>query len=167
MKQAAFSACTRLHCTRTTKPYGFRKGRLYFNTVFQHRTTERSHKNKAALLTKMPRSLWPVEAPEPQPGSPAPGRFDRPLVVSEAAPCSRRATGHCLRSPISQCPGATGLNEKKGAALPPPPRQRPAARRGASRVLPPTWVELGPYRFSPRGTAAPSQEQPAETALQH
>jgi hypothetical protein len=95
---------TRLHCTRATQPHGFRKRHLYFNTVFQHKTTERSqkikplcqqkscdpyqallyayntavwlstkaalfyryffntkqprgHKNKAALSTKMPRSV--------------------------------------------------------------------------------------------------------------
>jgi len=77
LKQAAFSACTRLHCTRATKPCGFRKGRLNFNTVFQHRTTERSHKNKAALLTKMPRSLIFVACR----GARAPARVPRPWAL--------------------------------------------------------------------------------------
>jgi hypothetical protein len=45
----------RLDCTRTTQPHGFRQRRLYFTAVFQHKTTERSQKNKAALSTKKPR----------------------------------------------------------------------------------------------------------------
>ena len=88
-------------------------------------------------------------APEPQPGSPAPGRFDRPLVVSEAAPCSRRAPGHCLRSPISQCPGATGLNEKKGAALPP----TTATPRSTARRQPRCATHVGCIGAQPEFTA--------------
>ena len=48
--------------------------------------------------------FWPMEAPEPQPGPPAPAQSDRPLVVSEAAPCSGWAPGHCFRAPISLGP---------------------------------------------------------------
>ena len=40
------------HCTRTTKPYGFRKRRLCFSAVFQHNTTERSQDIKLPAETK-------------------------------------------------------------------------------------------------------------------
>ena len=79
---------------------------------------------------------WPLWAQVT--GSPTPRCLDRPLVVSEAAPGPRRSPERCLRAPISKCLGATGDNEKNGAALP-PPRQHPAAWRGASRVWAPTW----------------------------
>jgi hypothetical protein len=96
--------------------------------------------------------LWTVPRAR-GPGPPTPRRLDRPLVASEAAPGPRRTPGHCLRASISkQCPGTTGCNENK--ALPFPRtgnRQRPAARRGASRVWPPKWGVLGPC-FAPTPT---------------
>ena len=61
--------------------------------------------------------LWPVPGAR-GPGPPTPRRLDRPLVASEAAPGPRRTPGHCLRAPISQCPGATGHNENKALPFP-------------------------------------------------
>jgi hypothetical protein len=47
---------TRLDCTRATQPYGFRQRRLYFTAIFNTKQP-RSHKNEAALSTKMSRSV--------------------------------------------------------------------------------------------------------------
>jgi hypothetical protein len=58
--------------------------------------------------------LWPV------PGTRGPGptrRLDRPLVARRTAPWWQ-TPGHCLRAPISQCPGTTGYNENKALPFP-------------------------------------------------
>jgi hypothetical protein len=64
------------------------------------------------------RARGQFHGPEAQPGPPTPRRLDRPLVASEAAPGPRRTPGHCLRAPISQCPGTTGHNENKALPFP-------------------------------------------------
>jgi hypothetical protein len=76
-------------------------------------------------------------APHPQP----PGALTAPWwqVKPPLAPGGLRGM-HCLRAPISQCPGTTGYNENK--ALPFPRHGNAPARRGASRVWPPKWGVL-------------------------
>ena len=87
------------------------------------------------------------------------------FAVGSGAPRLTAEGGRPLARAAGRNDAATAKNNWNHSARAKCAVARPAARRGASRVLPPTWVELGPYRFSPRGTAAPSQEQPAETTL--
>jgi hypothetical protein len=94
--------------------------------------------------------LWPV--PGAQPGPPTARRLDRPLVASEAAPGPRRTPEHCLRAPISQCPGTTGYNKNKAL---PPPRHGTAPQPGEAPAA------FGPPRGGGWGPVLPPHHPPA------
>jgi hypothetical protein len=102
-----------------------------------------------------PEAQAPPPTPNPQaPSLPVP--WLSPLGESKASrPWPQAASG----APILKHPGETGRNDKKGAALH-PPRQRPAAQRGASRVWPPALATLAGRYFIVPGCCkmAPSRQ---------
>jgi hypothetical protein len=95
---------------------------------------------------------WPVPArgqPEAQ-DPPPPGALTALLWQVKPPLAPGGLAGHCLRAPISQRPGTTGCNENKAFPFPRHDKQRPAARRGASRVWHPSGGFWGPVLPPPR-----------------
>jgi hypothetical protein len=66
---------------------------------------------------------------------------------------------------LIKVPGRNGAQRRNGAVFP-PPRQRPAARRCASRIWAPTWKVLGPCFAPAPTTRRPGRSKQIDTPKQ-